>query len=568
MRPAQFIALFLFAATMSLASCARPARLSHRAASPTGAGAVACAEAAATDAGLEILRSGGSAADAAVAVALALAVVHPQAGNLGGGGFAVVKNGGAVTTLDFRETAPRAATHDMFLDPDGKVIPEASLVGGLAAGVPGSPAGLFELHHRHGFLPWRAIVQPAIRLARDGFTVSQRLHDAVEWETDLLTRFPETAAVWLPEGKPPEPGTVMRLPELAATLAAYAERGPEAIMSGSVASAVASASRDHGGVLTTADLSDYRPVWREPLRFRAFGWEVASMRLPSSGGFILAQSLGMLEHLGWDRLPREGVDRLHLLAEVWRRAYSDRFLLGDPARMPTDVSRLLGLEWIAARAAGIDRARATPSAQVHPWSGSEAGEAAATVHLSVADGTGEMVALTSTLNGWFGCGVYVKGAGFLLNNEMDDFVVSPGRPNLFGLVQGEANSVAPEARMLSSMSPTIAWRGSESIALGSRGGSRIPTSTMQVLLDLIVDGDSLRAAVDRPRIHHQWLPDQISAERGALDDTTRAALEARGHTIREDEGIGEVNVVRRLSGGELEAAADARGPGAAGVTNQ
>ena len=567
-RPAHFIASSLLAATMSLASCARPARVSHRATLPTGSGAVACAEAAATDAGLEILRSGGSASDAAVAVALALAVVHPQAGNLGGGGFAVVKSGDAVTTLDFRETAPRAASHDMFLDPDGEVIPDASLVGGLAAGVPGSPAGLFELHHRHGSLPWRAVVEPALRLARDGFTVSQRLHDAVEWETDLLARFPETAAVWLPEGKPPAPGSVMRLPELAATLAAYAERGPEAIMSGSIASAVASASREHGGVLTTADLSDYRPIWREPLRFRAFGWEVASMRLPSSGGFILAQSFGMLEHLGWDRLPREGVERLHLFAEVWRRAYSDRFLLGDPARMPTDVSRLLGPEWIAARAAGNDRARATPSAQVYPWPGHEAGEAAATMHLSVADGTGEMVALTSTLNGWFGCGVYVKGAGFLLNNEMDDFVVSPGRPNLFGLVQGEANSVAAGARMLSSMSPTIAWRGSESIALGSRGGSRIPTSTMQVLLDLMVDGDSLRAAVDRPRIHHQWLPDQISAERGALDDTTRAALEARGHTIREDEGIGEVNVVRRLSGGELEAAADARGPGAAGVTNQ
>jgi len=424
------------------------------------------------------------------------------------------------------------------------------------------------MHHRHGILPWPRIVEPALRLARDGFTVSQRLHDAVEWEKDLLARFPETAAVWLPGGKPPEPGSVMRLPELAATLAAYSERGPDAIMSGSVAAAVASASRDHGGVLTTADLSDYRPVWREPLRFRAFGWEVASMRLPSSGGFILAQSLGMLERLGWDRLPRDGVDRLHLLAEVWRRAYSDRFLLGDPARMPTDVSRLLGPDWIAARADGIDRARATPSAQVRPWPGYESGEAAATMHLSVADGAGEMVALTSTLNGWFGCGVYVKGAGFLLNNEMDDFVVSPGRPNLFGLVQGEANSVTPAARMLSSMSPTIAWRGSESIALGSRGGSRIPTSTMQVLLDLIVDGDSLRPAVDRPRIHHQWLPDQISAERGALDDTMRSALEARGHTIREDEGIGEVNVVRRLSGGELQAAADSRGPGAAGLTNQ
>src|SRR6266699_534742 len=239
MRPAHFIVLFLVPATLILPSCARPARVSHPAISPTGAGAVACAEAAARDAGLGILRSGGSAADAAVAVALALAVVQPNAGNLGGGGFAVVRSGEAITTLDFRETAPRAASHDMFLGPDGKAMPGASLVGGLAAGVPGSPSGLFELHHRHGVLPWRTVVEPALRLARDGFTVSQRLHDAVEWERDLLARFPETAAVWLPRGKPPEPGSVMKLPELAATLAAYAERGPEAIMSGPVAAAVA-----------------------------------------------------------------------------------------------------------------------------------------------------------------------------------------------------------------------------------------------------------------------------------------------------------------------------------------
>ncbi|OLC55594.1 MAG: gamma-glutamyltransferase [Acidobacteria bacterium 13_1_40CM_4_69_4] len=567
-RPAQFYFPVLIPATIVLAACARPLPAPHPCAAPGDAGAVVSAEADATNAGLDILRAGGSAADAAVAVALALAVVHPQAGNLGGGGFAVVKNGDAVTTLDFRETAPRAASHDMFLGPDGKTIPDASLVGGLAAGVPGSPAGLYELHHRHGVLPWRTVVEPALRLARDGFTVSPRLHDAIEWERDLLARFPETAAVWLPEGKPPEPGTVMRLPELAATLATYSERGPEAIMSGPVAAAVAAAAHDHGGLLTTADLLDYRPIWREPLRFRAFGWEVASMRLPSSGGFILVQSLGMLERLGWSDLPRSSVDRLHLLAEVWRRAYADRFLLGDPARMTTDVSRLLGPAWIAERAAGIDLARATPSARIRPWPGIEAGEAAATTHLSVADGAGEMVALTSTLNGWFGCGVYVRGAGFLLNNEMDDFVIAPGRPNMFGLVQGKANSVAPGARMLSSMCPTIAWRGDVSIALGSPGGSRIPTATMQVLLDLIVDHDPLQAAVDRPRIHHQWLPDQIAAERGALDDRTRAALVERGHTIRDVDPIGEVSVVRRRSGGRLEAAADARGPGVAGLTPQ
>jgi len=555
--------------TLALLACARPAPTGRAAGAAAGSGAVSAAEQSATDAGLEILRSGGSAADAAVAVALTLAVVHPQAGNLGGGGFALVKSGDEISALDFRETAPAAASHDMFLDSDRTPIPDASLVGGLAAGVPGSPAGLFALHHRHGLLPWPRVVEPAIRLARDGFTVSQRLHDAIEDEKDLLARFPESAAVWLPRGDAPPTGSVMKLPELAATLTAYSERGPEAIATGPVAVAIQRASRSHGGLITLDDLAAYRPVWREPLRFRAFGWEVASMPLPSSGGFILAQSLGMLERLGWADRPRSSVDRAHLMAEVWRRAYADRFVLGEPARMATDVSRLLDPGWIAERAAGIDRARATPSAAVRPFPGVVPHEAAATTHLSVVDGAGRLVALTTTLNGWFGCGVYVTDAGFFLNNEMDDFVIAPGRPNMFGLVQGEANSVAPGARMLSSMSPTIAWRDDESMALGSRVGSRIPTSTMQVLLNLIVDRDPLQAAVDRPRIHHQWLPDQIAFEPGALDDRTRAALEARGHTVRLVEGpIGEICVVRRLRGGPLEAAADARGPGAAGRTGQ
>ena len=560
--------LFLLAAILPcliLAGCLWPHPSVPPAAAPHGGGAVASAEAAATEAGREILRAGGTAVDAGVACALALAVVHPQAGNLGGGGFAVVKTGAAITALDFRETAPGAATHDMFLGADGAPLRDASLAGGLAAGVPGSPAGLHELHRRHGALPWQRVVEPALRLARDGFVVSPRLHDAIVRERDLLARFPEAAAVWLPGGRPLEAGARIRLPELAATLAAYSERGPEAIVSGTVAAAIEKAARAHGGVLSAADLAAYRPVWRDPLRFSAFGWEMAAMRLPSSGGFILAQGLSMLKRLGWGELPRANVDRPHLLAEVWRRAYADRFLLGDPSRMSDDVSRLLDPAWIEERAAGIDRARATPSARIRPWPGREPKEAAATTHLSVVDGSGNMVALTTTLNGWFGCGVHVAGAGFLLNNEMDDFAIAPGHPNMFGLVQGETNSVAPGARMLSSMSPTIAWRGGETIALGSPGGSRIPTATMQVLLNLIVDRDPLQAAVDRPRIHHQWLPDQITAEPGALDALTRAALEARGHTIKDVDQIGEVGIVRRLPGGRVEAAADARGPGTAGL---
>ncbi len=550
-----------------LAACASPLAVRPAPGAAPGGGAVASADPDATAAGLEVLRAGGGAADAAVAVALVLAVVHPIAGNLGGGGFAVVRSGDEVATLDFRETAPAAASRDMFLGPDGEPRPDASLIGPLAAGVPGTPAGLRALHARFGWLPWRAVVEPAVRLARDGFAVSPRLHDALTWEHDLLARFPETAAVWLPGGSPPPAGGVMRLPDLAATLRAYADRGPEAITSGGVAAAVEAVSRAHGGILTAADLSSYRPIWREPLRFRAFGWEVATMDLPSSGGIILGQTLGILERLGWDGLPRAGGDRPHLLLETWRRAYSDRFLLGDVSNTLATAEQLLAPAWIATRAAGIDRARATPSASVGRWPGTGRKESDQTTHISIVDGAGTIVALTTTLNGWFGCGLYVPGAGFLLNNEMDDFATAPGEANMFGLVQGEANVVMARTRMLSSMAPTIAWSGGEEVALGSRRGSRIPTATAQVLLNLIVDGDSLQAAVERPRIHHQWQPDETVVEPEALDAATRTDLERRGHTVRvlEDRDVGEVHAVRRRPDGRVEAAADTRGPGAAGT---
>jgi gamma-glutamyltranspeptidase/glutathione hydrolase len=549
-----------------LAACAG----SRRTVEPPGevrgtGGAVATAEPDAVAAGLEILRQGGGAADAAVATALALAVVHPQAGNLGGGGFAVVRSNGEITSLDFRETAPAGATRDMFLDASGSPRPEASLVGALAAGVPGSPAGLFELHRRHGKLPWATVVGPAVRLARDGFTVTPRLHESIDAHRETLSRFPETAAVWLPGGAPVPAGDRLRLPDLAATLQAYADQGPGAIVAGRVAAAIEAIARAHGGILTVSDLAAYRPVWRAPLRFSAFGWEVAAMGLPSSGGILLAETLAILEHLGWEAGDPAGSQRAHVLAETWRRAYADRFLLGDPATTRAEARQLLDPAWLVERAATIDPLKATPSAEVLPWPGRRDLEQAATMHLSVADGRGDLVSLTTTLNGWFGCGVYVPGAGFFLNNEMDDFAVAPGQPNLFGLIQGEGNAVAPGARMLSSMNPVIAWRGGESIALGSPGGSRIPTATSQVLLGLIVDRAPLKTAVDRPRIHHQWLPDEIVAEPGALDADERADLERRGHRIVERLTLGEVHVVRRLPDGVVEAMADRRGPGAAGV---
>jgi gamma-glutamyltranspeptidase/glutathione hydrolase len=575
-RAASLPALLCLLAACAALPAPKPAAANHPAAPVSAAasasvpigGAVASAEPAATDAGLAVLRAGGNAADAAVATALALAVVMPNAGNLGGGGFAVVRTPTGVAALDFRETAPAAARADMFLTPDGHPKPDASLVGPLAAAVPGSPRGLYDLHQRYGRLSWRRVVEPAIVLARGGFAVTERLHRALEEEKEDLARFPATADVWLPQGQPLATGARLRLPALATTLAAYAEHGPEAITGGPVAEAIATVSRTAGGLLTAADLAAYRPVWREPLQFEAFGWNIAAMPLPSSGGIIEGETLLMLEALHWPSRPRGGVERTHLLVEAWRRAFADRYLLGDPSTTRAEPGPLLSPDWIARRVGGIDPARATPSKEIRPWPDAPPaeGRSGETTHLSVVDREGNSVALTTTLNGWFGCYVYVPEAGFFLNNEMDDFATVPDQPNLFELIQGQANAVRAGARMLSSMSPTIAWRGRETLVLGSRGGSRIPTATLQVLLDLIVDGDPLETAVNRPRFHHQWMPDEVRYESGAFDETLRRDLESRGYQLKEVSWpVGEVDAARVAADGTLEAAADARGPGGAGV---
>ncbi len=543
-------------------------------------GAVVSEEAHATEAGLAVLRAGGNAVDAAVATALALAVTFPEAGNLGGGGFAVVRIGGEIAALDFREVAPAAATPTMFLDAEGKPVPGASTVGPLAAAVPGSPHGLFELHRRFGRLPWKRVVEPARKLAADGFPVSAWLNWRLGEEGELLARFRETAAIWMRGGEDALPvGARLQLKDLARTLAAYAERGPEGIVAGPAAAAVEEVARRHGGVLTAADLAAYRPRWRDPLRFRAFGWEMAGMPLPSTGGVITAKSLALLERLGLARQPRFGADRAHLLAESWRRAYADRYLLGDPESTRATPAELLAEAALAGAAASFDPHRATPSAALQPVErpsprpsprsrGAREPEGSDTTHVSVVDGEGNLVALTTTLNTLFGCGLYVPGAGFFLNSEMDDFATAPGQPNYFGLVQGEASAVSPGRRPLSSMNPTLAWRGREAIVLGGRGGSLIPTDTMQVLLNLIVDSDGLQEAVNRPRLHHQWLPDELRAEADALSPETRAELERRGHTITIKPSSARVNLVRLSAGGALEAATEPRGAGAAGVVRQ
>jgi gamma-glutamyltranspeptidase/glutathione hydrolase len=530
-------------------------------------GAVVSAEKASTEVGLEILRAGGNAVDAAVATALALAVVHPEAGNLGGGGFAVVRMSDELASLDFREVAPTAASRDMYLDAEGRPVEDASVIGPLAAGVPGSPVGLYELHQRFGALPWPRVVRPAQVLALDGFIVTTRLYSSLSEERETLERFPETARVWFPGGQPPAIGSRMRLPALAATLEAYSEAGPRALTTGPIAEAIERTSSAHGGVLTASDLESYEAVWRRPLTFDALGWSMASMDLPSSGGIILAQTFWLLESLGWSEMPRFGADRAHLLAEVWRRAFADRFLMGDPMSTEADSQSLLDPEWVAYRQSTIQLDRASLSADVARLPESLPTESSDTTHVAVADASGNLVALTTTLNYGFGCGLLVPEAGFFLNNEMDDFAAVPGRPNLYGLVQGEANAVRPGHRMLSSMTPTLAWRGKEAVVVGGRGGARIPTGVAQVLLHLLVDGDPLQTAVDRPRLHHQWLPDILRAQADALSPETTQELVRRGHDVEVWTRDSKVNAVRVLEDGTLEAAADPRGPGSAGVVS-
>jgi len=564
----------LFALLLVGAMAAKPARagLPGRG---TG-GAVSCAEPLATAAGLQALRDGGNAVDAAVAAALMLAVTFPEAGNLGGGGFAVVRVGEQIAALDFREIAPRLARRDLFLDPAGEPLPGASTEGGLAVGVPGSPQGLHELHRRFGRLPWARVVEPARRTAAEGFVVGAHLNRRLG-ERDVrakLDRDPVTAARWRPQGLALPQGLLLRQPELAVTLDRYAKLGPRGIMAGPVAAAVVAVARRNGGILTLEDLESYRSEWREPLRFERFGWQFAVMPLPSSGGVIEGVVLGLLERWNWAAAPRWGAQRWHLLAEAYRRAFADRMLLGDPSTTKVRVEDLLAPKTLEGRAATLDRERATPSSSIAPMAPDSVLEpearrpATETTHLSVIDGEGSAVALTTTLNDNFGSGLWVAPAGFFLNDEMDDFTTAPGRPNLFRLIQGPANEVGPGKRMLSSMAPTLLWRdapqGRETIAIGARGGSRIPTATIQAILSAILDGDDLQKAIERPRIHHQMFPDRIELEPDALSPETRSELERRGHALFDDSiNTAKVHAVRRFPDGRFEAATDTRGPGAA-----
>jgi gamma-glutamyltranspeptidase/glutathione hydrolase len=553
----------LAAFLLVLAAAALPAAEPPSASLGFGGG-VAAEEGTAAGVGIEILRQGGNAADAAVAVAFALAVTWPEAGNIGGGGFWISRDGkGRVLTVDFREAAPRGARRDLFFATPGKAAP-SSTEGPLASGVPGSVAGLALAHRRAGRLPWKSVVEPAVRLARDGFPMTATISESIAADRERLAKDPETARNFLPGGAAPAPGTVFRQPDLAKTLAAIRDRGEDGFYRGEIARALAEAQKASGGLITRGDLARYEAKVRPPLRFRFLGNEVLTTPAPSSGPVLAVMAMAV--ELAAAHVRAGGAESMHWLSEIEKRAFRDRNqFLGDPAfpgvqeKLFTDPARIRRL------VASINPERATPSAdlaRVFP-------EKPTTTHFSVVDGSGMVVAVTTTLNDSFGNARVAPGLGFLMNNEMDDFAARPGEKNMYGLVQGEANTVAPGKRMLSSMCPSIAILGNRGVfAWGSPGGSTIITTNLQVLLGLVLHSQPLVAAVAAPRFHQQNLPDVLEFEPGRFDPAWIAALEAMGHTVKPSGRdpipgqIGRVHAVAALPAGKCEAVADPRRGGA------
>ena len=529
------ILLWLFASLPSHAASLPAVEAEH--------GMVVSAQRLAAEAGRAMLEQGGNAIDAAVAVGYAEAVTNPCCGNIGGGGFLTARFAdGRAIFLNFRETAPAAATPDMFLDSDGKPIRGASLNGWRAVAVPGSVLGLDTALAKYGVLTRAAVMAPAIRLAQDGFVLTRGDADILA-RVAPLRRQANVAAIFLrPDGSPLQPGDRLIQTDLAATLTGIAERGPDAFYRGRIPQAVEAASRAGGGIIAASDFAAYRIVESTPLSCTYRGYVFLSAPPPSSGGATLCQILNILEGYDMRGLGVRSARSVHLTVEAMRHAYFDRnTFLGDPAFVDNPLDRLLSKDYAAAIRARIGD-RAKPSAELR--AAMAPSEKPETTHFSVLDKDGNAVAVTYTINGAFGAGVIAGDTGFLLNNEMDDFTVKPGVANLSGLVQGAANAIAPGKRPLSSMAPTIVLRdGRVAMVLGSPGGGRIISIVLQTALNAIDHGMTPQEAVDTPRIHHQFLPDTIFAERFALSPDTRVLLEAMGHTIVEQTNWGAAALI-------------------------
>ena len=498
-------------------------------------GMVVAQEARAARIGVEVLSKGGNAVDAAVATGFTLAVTYPRAGNIGGGGYMVIHlaAGNVQTAIDYRETAPAAITRDSFLDASGEADPDKSRDSALAIGVPGTVAGLALAHARYGSGKFMLadLLAPAIRVAYDGIPVEDDIADSLPRAQRRLARWPASAKIFLKgNGSVLAPGDMLVQNDLGDTLAAIARDGPAAFYDGAIAERIAAAVRAGGGAMTRKDLADYRPIERTPLRGSYRGHEIISMPPSSSGGVILIEMLNLLE--GYDDLGEDNVRRLHLTIEAMKLAYADRALfLGDPATVDAPLSRLTSKAYADRLRAGIDRERARPAPDIRP--GRVLNEGDNTTHFSVVDRFGNAVSNTYTLNFSYGVGMVAEGTGVLLNNELDDFAAKAGAPNAFGLVGGDANAPGPGKRPLSSMSPTIVLEdGKPFLVTGSPGGSRIITTVLQIITNVIDRNMTISEAVAQPRLHHQWSPDEVLVERGFSADLAHA-LKARGHKLVE-----------------------------------
>jgi len=497
---------------------------------------VASTERVASQIGVEVMKRGGNAVDAAVAVAFALAVVYPSAGNLGGGGFMMIRRSdGTATAIDYREMAPAAATREMYVGSDGQLIKGegSSLLGYRAPGVPGTVAGMeFALKkYGSGKLTWAEIIEPARKLAVEGFAVTYRMEKRLRDNEKTLSPFEDSRRIFLRDGKFYREAEILRQPELAATLTRLQKEGPREFYEGETARLIAEDMARHHGLITRDDLRGYSPKERTPLRGSYRGFGIISMPSPSAGGAVLLEMLNVLEGFELKKLQPFSSEYYHLLVEAMRRAYADRAeYLGDADFGPVPIEGMIDKAYGERQRSTINLERASASSEIS--AGKPAGyESKQTTHFTIVDASGNAVSNTYTLNDSFGSGVVAKGTGVLLNNEMDDFTSKPGAPNLFGAIQSERNAIAPRKRPLSSMTPTFVLRpdGSLYFAIGTPGGTTITNTVLQIISNLIDHGMNFQEAIDSPRLHHQWQPDQIVEEPLGLSADTRRALEARGH---------------------------------------
>ncbi len=511
----------------------------------------------ATKIGIQVLENGGNAFDAALAVKFALAVVYPRAGNIGGGGFALFRlNDGSIGSLDFREKAPMASSRDMFLDKEGNVIEGRSTIGHKAAGVPGTVDGILKLHKRFGRRPMNVLIQPAIELAYYGFTITaDQAEEFNEKREDFIKV--NGADFFLVKDRPWQEGDTIQLRELASTLTQIRDNGREGFYGGIVADQIVKEMQRGRGLITKEDLANYDATWREPITGTYRGYRIISMPPPSSGGVAILQLLQGAEEYDIRNMGHNAAETLHVLTELERRVYADRAThLGDPDYYDVPVEMLLDPTYNNERFSSIERNKKTDSQAIKEGE-VEVIESVETTHFSIIDPEGNAVSLTTTLNSFFGCKVYVKGAGFFLNNEMDDFSSKPGQPNQFGLVGGEANAIFPEKRMLSSMTPTLVEKDGElKMVVGTPGGATIITSIFQVIMNVIDHDMSMQDAVNATRAHSQWLPDRILVEKRWIPKRSIDKLEKIGHSIEYRNSMGRMNCILVRADGKLEGGAD------------